>query len=224
MMQHKKMLAVAMVLFSTPFIAQSASTSVSVLPASAKEGQRLHHYLYCSSCHGETGASPSRNWPSLTGQKADYTIKTLLDYRDNHRRDNYRKADLMHRVSTLLTDQNIVDLAAFYASSPLPQKPEGINMELAKKGERIAQKGDKSLGIDSCASCHGKEGTSGTTPKTPALAGQTPEYFIQAMKMYQEDMRSSDAGEEMRSISKLLSSDKIKALAHYYASLGYENK
>lgn len=160
------------------------------------EGKRLHNYLYCSACHGETGASPSRNWPSLTGQKADYTMKTLLDYKDNLRRDNYRKADVMHRMAQLLTEEQMADLSAYYASQPLPGKPAGINAKLAKKGE------------------------AGVTPDTPALAGQTPEYFIQAMTMYQQDMRNSDVGGMMRMVAKPLTADEIKALAHYYASLG----
>lgn len=184
------------------------------------EGKRLHNYLYCSACHGETGASPSRNWPSLTGQKADYTMKTLLDYKDNLRRDNYRKADVMHRMAQLLTEEQMADLSAYYASQPLPGKPAGINAKLAKKGEKLAMEGDMGRGIMPCMSCHGMKGEAGVTPDTPALAGQTPEYFIQAMTMYQQDMRNSDVGGMMRMVAKPLTADEIKALAHYYASLG----
>jgi cytochrome c553 len=43
------------------------------------EGERLHHYLYCSACHGDDGNSPSRNWPSLTGQKPDYVMGTSIN-------------------------------------------------------------------------------------------------------------------------------------------------
>lgn len=197
-----------------------AETIAKANTGNVEEGKRLHNYLYCSSCHGETGASPSRNWPSLTGQKADYTVKSLLDYRDNLRRDNYRKADLMHRVAKILTDEQIIHLAAYYASQPLPHQPVGVNKKLAKAGEILATTGDMNRGVMACAACHGAQGEAGVTPDTPALAGQTPEYFIQAMTMYRDDMRASDMGGMMRMVAKPLTDAEIKALAHYYASLG----
>jgi cytochrome c553 len=184
------------------------------------EGERLHHYLYCSACHGDNGNSPSRNWPSLTGQKPDYVMKTLLDYKQNMRRDHYRKAYVMTRVAGLLSEVQMADLAAYYAKQPAPMVPPTTNAKLAKKGARLATQGDDKRGITACSTCHGEHGESGVTPDTPALAGQTPEYFIQAMRMYKQGMRTSDVGGVMRMFSKSLTDADIQALAHYYASLG----
>ncbi|MGF1644239.1 MAG: c-type cytochrome [Thiotrichales bacterium] len=186
----------------------------------AEAGQRLNHFYYCSSCHGETGASVSRNWPSLTGQKADYLVKTLIDYRENMRRDNYRKSEVMHRVAQLLSDQDMADLAAYYATHSAPPVPPQTNQEVAKAGAQLANEGDSARGVAACAGCHGAQGESGVTPDTPALAGQTPEYFIQAMQMYRAGMRTSDVGGLMRLFAAPLSDSEIEALAHYYASLG----
>lgn len=184
------------------------------------EGERLHHYLYCSACHGDNGNSPSRNWPSLTGQKPDYVMKTLLDYQQGMRRDHYRKAYVMTRVSQLLSEQQMADLAAYYAQQPAPVVPPQTKSKLAKAGAKLAQQGDDKRGISACAGCHGEHGESGITPDTPALAGQTPEYFIQAMKMYKQGMRTSDVGGVMRMFAKPLTDQEIEALAHYYANLG----
>lgn len=184
------------------------------------EGQRLHHYLYCSACHGDNGDSASRNWPSLTGQKPDYVMKTLLDYKQNMRRDHYRKAYVMTRMAGLLSEVQMADLAAYYAQQPAPKIPPTTNLKLAKAGARLAQQGDDKRGITACSACHGEKGESGVTADTPALAGQTPEYFIQAMQMYKQGMRTSDVGGVMRLFSKPLSDKEIEALAHYYASLG----
>lgn len=186
----------------------------------AEEGKRLHHFLYCSACHGDDGHSPSRNWPSLTGQKPDYVMKTLLDYKQNMRRDHYRKAYVMSRVSSLLDENQMANLAAYYASQPSPPVPPQTNAKLARKGAHLANQGDDKRGIAACAGCHGEHGESGITPDTPALAGQTPEYFIQAMKMYRAGMRTSDVGGVMRLFSKGLTDAEIEALAHHYASLG----
>jgi cytochrome c553 len=184
------------------------------------EGERLHHYLYCSACHGNDGNSPSRNWPSLTGQKPDYVMKTLLDYKRGMRRDHYRKANLMTRVTQLLNEKQMADLAAYYSSRPAPEVPPQTNLKLAKQGAILAQQGDDKRGITACAACHGERGEAGASPDTPALAGQTPEYFILAMQMYKTGMRTSDVGGVMRMFSKPLTEREIEALAHYYASLG----
>lgn len=186
----------------------------------ADEGARLHHSMYCSACHGDDGNSPSRNWPSLTGQKPDYVLKTLLDYKQSMRRDHYRKAQVMTSVTQLLDAQQMADLAAYYASRPAPVVPPQTDAKLARQGARLAQHGDDKRGITACAACHGERGESGVSPETPALAGQTPEYFIQAMKMYKAGMRTSDVGGVMRMFSKPLTDKEIEALAHYYASLG----
>ncbi len=200
--------------------AQLQKSLANAATGNAEEGKRLNHYLYCSSCHGETGASVSRNWPSLTGQKPDYLVKTLHDYRQNMRRDNYRKAEVMHRIAQLLSDKDMADLAAYYSSHPAPPVPPQTNFELAKQGEKLANEGDGARGVAACAGCHGAKGESGVTPDTPALAGQTPEYFVQAMQMYRAGMRSSDVGGMMRTFAKPLTDAEIEALAHYYASLG----
>ncbi|TSA20869.1 MAG: cytochrome c4 [Betaproteobacteria bacterium] len=186
----------------------------------AEEGKRLNHYLYCSACHGDNGNSPSRNWPSLTGQKPDYVMKTLLDYKRDMRRDHYRKAYVMTRMSQLLSEQQMADLATYYAQQPAPVVPPQTNLKLAKQGANLANQGDDKRGISACTTCHGEQGESGITPETPALAGQTPEYFIQAMQMYKAGMRTSDVGGVMRMFAKGLTTSEITALAHYYASLG----
>jgi cytochrome c553 len=191
-----------------------------VAKGNAKEGERLNHFLYCSACHGDNGNSPSRNWPSLTGQKPDYVMKTLLDYQHDMRRDHYRKAYVMTRMSQLLNPQQMADLATYYAQQPAPVVPPQTDLKQARQGARLAMHGDDKRGIAACSTCHGEHGESGVTPDTPALAGQTPEYFIQAMQMYKAGMRTSDVGGVMRMFAKNLNDKEIAALAHYYASLG----
>lgn len=203
--------------WETARLEQALSKAASGNPA---EGERLHHYLYCSACHGDNGNSPSRNWPSLTGQKPDYVMKTLLDYKQDMRRDHYRKAYVMTRMSRLLSDQQMADLAAYYAHQAAPVVPPQTDAKLARAGAKLAQNGDDRRGISACTACHGERGESGITPDTPALAGQTPEYFIQAMHMYRAGMRTSDVGGVMRMFAKNLTDKEITALGHYYASLG----
>lgn len=65
----------------------------------------------CSACHGEAGISPAPNWPNLAGQYESYLAHSITQYRSGARKD-----PVMMGQATNLTDQDIADLAAFYAA------------------------------------------------------------------------------------------------------------
>ena len=65
----------------------------------------------CQACHGVDGKAISPDYPNLGGQYASYLVKALRDYRDG-RRTNV----IMAPMAANLTDQDIEDLAAWYAS------------------------------------------------------------------------------------------------------------
>lgn len=66
----------------------------------------------CVECHGPDGAAPiDGSYPVLAGQYADYVAHSLQMYRDG-RRGNA----LMQSQAKVLTDQQIADLGAFFAS------------------------------------------------------------------------------------------------------------
>lgn len=75
----------------------------------------------CQACHGENGIGIAPMYPNLGGQYASYLAKALTDYRDGRRVD-----PLMVPMAVNLTDQDIEDLAAWYASlGGLQVLPEG---------------------------------------------------------------------------------------------------
>lgn len=65
----------------------------------------------CAGCHGPTGISTNELWPNLAGQKAAYTAKQLKAYRDGTRSDPN-----MSGLSSTLTDEEIEELAEYYAN------------------------------------------------------------------------------------------------------------
>ena len=66
----------------------------------------------CAACHGPTGnESVDPTYPRLAGQYADYLAKALRDYKTGA-----RKNAIMAGFATTLSDQDIADLAAFFAS------------------------------------------------------------------------------------------------------------
>ena len=70
----------------------------------------------CAACHGQNGISANPLWPSLAGQQEAYLAKQIAAFRDGERTDVS-----MQPFVANLRDQDIEDLAAYYASlSPCP--------------------------------------------------------------------------------------------------------
>lgn len=67
--------------------------------------------MACAGCHGANGISNNDMWPNLAGQKAGYAAKQLRDFRDGKRSD-----PVMSGMAKPLSDQDILDLAAYFAS------------------------------------------------------------------------------------------------------------
>ena len=188
----------------------------------ATQGQTLNQTLFCSSCHGNAGVAPSMNWPHLAGQRVDYTVKVMLDYRSGLRMEDLR-GQLMHDVAVMLDDQQIADLAAYYASLPAPSedltpRPQVALNQADLPAERLVRKGDPTRLITPCASCHGAEGEGGRR-EAPELAGQNPLYFAKTMRDYHQGLRANDGKKTMRAFAYRLTPNEIADLAVYYADL-----
>jgi cytochrome c553 len=65
----------------------------------------------CQACHGMDGLSKNPEAPNLAGQIENYLAKALAEYRDGRRQN-----ESMNIVAKELSDAEIANLAAFYAS------------------------------------------------------------------------------------------------------------
>ena len=65
----------------------------------------------CEACHGVTGKSVDPTFPNLAGQHASYLAQALGDYRSGARTN-----PVMAGMAANLSNQDIVDLAAWFAS------------------------------------------------------------------------------------------------------------
>jgi cytochrome c553 len=79
------------------------------------EAGRLKAVL-CLGCHGENGegmraVDQQLDYPRLSGQVPGYFIKSVYDYKKDIRKDPF-----MNALTKGLTDADIVNLAAYYAS------------------------------------------------------------------------------------------------------------
>ena len=67
--------------------------------------------VVCMACHGPDGNSINPLWPKLAGQHAPYMVKQLKDFKSGARKD-----PVMAPMAVPLSDQDIENLAAYFAS------------------------------------------------------------------------------------------------------------
>lgn len=72
----------------------------------------------CQACHGLDGNSQSPDYPKLGGQYPDYIQKALRDYKSGA-----RKNPIMAGFAGTLTQKDIENVAAYYASQPAVLAP-----------------------------------------------------------------------------------------------------
>ncbi len=76
----------------------------------------------CAACHGSDGIASVDRYPSLAGQNKGYLYESMKAYRDGNRRGG--QATVMHGQVADRTDQELLDLAAYYASMPRTGKED----------------------------------------------------------------------------------------------------
>jgi cytochrome c553 len=163
----------------------------------------------CVACHGETGVSPSPEYPHLAGQSGAAIYKQLYDYRTGS-----RTHPLMTDLAKALDEPTIADLAAYYAGQP-QRNPNPVTLaEAPSVIIQLVELGDPRRNIPPCASCH--RAGSGGPIETPVLAEQRDEYLIQQMKLYASGERRNDVYARMRLIASRLTEEEITGLARYY--------
>ena len=74
--------------------------------------------LQCQTCHGLDGLSKLPEAPHLAGQPEQYLVKSLNEYRSGA-----RKNEMMSLVAPALSDQDVADLAAYYAAIEISATP-----------------------------------------------------------------------------------------------------
>jgi len=168
----------------------------------------------CGACHGPDGNSVNPQWPSIAGQHAPYVVRQLEAFQRGERTNI-----LMISQAMSLTEQDMKDVAVFFAAQPAAAKSVA-DPGLVDKGEALYRGGDKESGAAACLSCHGPTGRGNPSAKYPLLRGQHATYVAATLREYASDARKSDgAAKIMRDIAKRLSEDDIVAVAAYVQGL-----
>lgn len=189
-------------------VAYDKETRALIRSGSVENGQKLADSAKCKKCHGMDGISEDTDDPNIAGMSATYLFKQLKDYKDQKRSEKS-----MYKAVRKLSDQDMSDLAAYYATQ------EMLPAEYATEGVPVlVNKGDPKRMIRACNSCHGQRGEGGEYDM-PALIGQRKGYFIYSMEEFQEEDRTNDIYWRMRDIAKDLTEEEIEELANYYSAV-----
>lgn len=160
----------------------------------------------CAACHGEAGISQMENIPSLAGQPDLFLQWQLIFFRSGA-----RKSDQMTPMAADLSNEDVQNLGAYFASLAPPQgkKPDD-NPDLGKLGAQSAA-GRR------CASCH-TDSYAGVKA-TARLAGQREEYLAKALRDFKTGARTGGGVAAMADVAYALNDEEITALAHYLSHL-----
>jgi len=187
------------------------SSSVVLAAGSAEAGKEKA--AACAACHGPTGNDGVLpNVPRLGGQGERYLLKQL-----NEIKADVRKVPLMTPIVAGLSEQDLADLAAYFATLPAPKGAvEKAKLEL---GQQLYRAGDAKLGVAACSACHAPDGKGNATAGYPALSGQDTPYVEVQLKAFRSGDRVNDQSNVMRTITARLNDKEIAALASYVAGL-----
>lgn len=151
----------------------------------------------CRTCHGLDGFAKIPIAPHIGGEPAPYLQAQLMAFRDGT-----REHEMMTVVARDLTDQNISDLAAWFAGHT-------AIATLTDDGENAPA---------ACIACHGTNGI-GQADDVPNLAGETNIYIDTQLKAFRNGKRQHDI---MTVVAEQLDDTHIREIADWYAAIKLE--
>jgi cytochrome c553 len=175
--------------------------------------------MACAACHGNDGNSAVDTYPKLAGQHASYLVKQLTEYQLAAKTGGAegRNNAIMNGMAAALTEQDIVDIAAYF--SGLKASPGTTPEDVVAAGTKLFTGGDTERGITACAACHGPRGNGLALAKFPDISGQHGPYLKAQLLAFRSGERNNDMNGMMRDIAKRLSDDDIEILSKYLGGL-----
>jgi len=193
-----------------PLIAFACLALSAVIAAPVQADAEAIANEMCAGCHGADGNSMVPGFPKLAGQQKVYLLRELKDYRSGK-----RVSEIMAPLVSTLSDQDVADLADFYAK----QKPApGVagNPALLSVGKNLYLKGNSNTDVPSCDSCHEEDGSG--SGKFPRVAGQHVDYALDQFRLYATGKRTNGS-RVMQAVANRMSEEETRAVAEYMASM-----
>jgi cytochrome c553 len=167
----------------------------------------------CFACHGVDGVATAdglatdKNDPNLAAQPDLYLQFQLVFFRKG-----VRKNEVMNAMAEQLSDDDLRNVSAYFASLPPPNPPAPPDTapQDTELGSKVAQ-------AIHCTNCHGDhfEGVDNIA----RLAGQREDYVYEALRDFKSGARTSTGAAGMAEVVYPLGDLEMKALAHYVSGL-----
>lgn len=203
-------LALAVLLAAPSVLAASATTDkLKRLTGSGDPVTGKIKSQICQGCHGLNGNSTDELIPKLAGQYDEYIIKQLRNYLSGT-----RSHEIMNGMAAPLSDKDLADISAYFASQAIMK---GSGATPSEEGKKIYLKGNLSEMVMTCVYCHG-EGGKGLDPSTamyPVIGGQHKAYLLKQLIDFREDNRVNSPNIIMNRIVRSLRDVDLEAVADY---------
>jgi len=197
---------------SSPAFAESAAdTKLRLGPGNPIAGK--DKAMLCFGCHGEDGNSADPSNPKLAGQYGPYITKQVRNYLASTRTHM-----VMGGMATAISDEDMDDISAYYASLPVMKGSQPSNNA---QGKKLYENDDLSRMVVRCRNCHGDTGKGLTPPNPvyPVIGGQHKDYLLAQLKNFKKGLRNNSPGGVMNTTVHRLSDAELEALADYVAGL-----
>lgn len=170
----------------------------------AQDGDRFAALLgSCAACHGTDGVGVMPGAPSLGGQNEPYLIESLRELKGEH-----GHSAIMRGVTTELEDDDLQQLARYYASLPYVRPPQTFDADRAARGEKIYAR--------MCGICHLASGRATAYEEFPLLAGQSIDYMLNEVDHIVSGRRNVEITK--RGLIATLARADLEDAVHYFAS------
>jgi cytochrome c553 len=196
-------------------VAFSAAIPVAAMAAEGNPaaGKARAEAAGCFACHGVDGVATAdglatdKNDPNLAAQPDLYLQFQLVFFRKG-----VRKNEVMNAMAQQLSDDDLRNVSAYFASLPPPNPPAPPDTapQDTELGSKVAQ-------AIHCTNCHGDhfEGVDNIA----RLAGQREDYVYEALRDFKSGARTSTGAAGMAEVVYPLGDLEMKALAHYVSGL-----
>ena len=120
----------------------------------------------CMGCHGLAGNSTIPNFPKLAGQGEAYILKQLQYFKSGERENA-----MMAGVASMLSDQDMEDIAAYYSIQTISENSAKGSEEMIELGRKIYVGGKMDTQTTACIACHGAKGKRNSNSWVPGCSG-----------------------------------------------------
>lgn len=164
----------------------------------------------CAACHGADGNSAIALNPNLAGQRSEYLLKQLTNFKEGKRKN----AVMQPMVANLSADE-MKNLADYFAKQPVKLAKAKTN-GAGSLGEKIYRGGIAASGVPACASCHGANGA-GIPKQFPRLSAQHADYTLAQMRAFRLGERAN--APMMMTIAAKMTDAEMQSVADYVQGL-----